>query len=117
MLAQFSTASVLLLAASTCLADRNLDRGAELFNDICTICHGEQAQGGEDFEAPKLAGQHDWYLTLQLKYFRTGIRGTHDDDENGQVMRPMVLTLTDENIEDVVSYIATLDPNFVEEDE
>ena len=80
------------------------------------MCHGEQAQGGEDFEAPKLAGQHDWYLMLQLQNFRAGIRDTHEDDENGHVMRPMALVLTDENIDDVVTYIMTLDPNFEEEE-
>jgi len=51
-------------------ADSNIDKGAEVFESVCTMCHGEQAQGGEDFEAPKLAGQHDWYLELQLNNFR-----------------------------------------------
>ena len=117
MSAQFPTALVLLLVALTSLAEGNPEQGAEVFDDICTICHGEQAQGGEDFEAPKLSGQHDWYLTLQLNNFRAGIRGTHEDDENGLIMRPMALTLSDKNIADVVAYIVTLDPNFVDEDE
>ena len=117
MSAKSPTALALLLVALTSLAESDTEQGAEVFDDICAICHGEQAQGDEDFEAPKLSGQHDWYLTLQLNNFRAGIRGTHEDDENGLIMRPMALTLSDKNIADVVAYIVTLDPNFVDEDE
>ena len=107
---------VLLVVAGNTLADGSIEQGAEVFESVCTMCHGEQAQGGEDFEAPKLAGQYDWYLILQLENFRSGIRGTHEGDDNGQVMRPMALALKQGDVEDVVAYIMTLDPNFVEED-
>jgi cytochrome c oxidase subunit 2 len=107
---------VLLLVAFSALADGNIENGAEVFEGVCTMCCGEQAQGGEDFEAPKLAGQHDWYLIAQLENFRSGIRGTHVGDDNGHVMRPMALALKEGDVEDVVAYIMTLDPNFVEED-
>jgi cytochrome c553 len=107
---------VLLIIAGNTLAEGNIENGAEVFEGVCTMCHGEQAQGGEDFEAPKLAGQHDWYLIAQLENFRAGIRGTHEGDDNGQVMRPMALALKEGDVEDVVAYIMTLDPNFVEED-
>lgn len=98
-------------------ADGDIENGAEVFEDVCAMCHGEQAQGGEDFEAPKLAGQHDWYLILQLENFRSGIRGSHEDDENGQLMRPMALALEEKDVADVVAYIMTLDQNFTEEDD
>ncbi len=97
-------------------AGPDLKKGAEVFEDVCAMCHGEQGQGGEDFEAPKLAGQFDWYLITQLENFRAGIRGTHADDENGQVMRPMAMAIPEGSIEDVVAYILTLDANYVEED-
>lgn len=85
-----------------------LAKGAEVY-ETCAICHGPNAGGGEDFEAPKLAGQYDWYLKTQLRNFRAGIRGTHDDDDNGQIMRPMAEELSDEDIDNVVAYILTLD--------
>ncbi len=107
---------VLLVMAGYTYADGDIDKGAEVFESVCTMCHGEQAQGGEDFEAPKLSGQHDWYLILQLENFRSGVRGTHEGDDNGQVMRPMALALKEGDVEDVVAYIMSLDPNFVEED-
>jgi cytochrome c553 len=105
-----------LIFASEVPADSNTIKGAEIFDAVCVMCHGEQAQGGEDFEAPKLAGQYDWYLELQLKNFRKGIRGTHEDDENGHVMRPMALGLSDDDITNVVSYIMTLDAIYLDED-
>lgn len=98
------------------LAEADVAKGKIKFV-VCEACHGEQGQGNEGFGAPKLAGQRDWYLVTQLENFRAGRRGVHEDDENGQVMRPMAMALTDEDIENVVAYIGTLDPNFVDEDE
>ncbi len=93
-----------------------LERGAEVF-DLCSGCHGDQAEGSEDLGAPKLAGQHGWYLSRQLNNFRAEIRGAHDDDEYGSIMQPMVADLEDQEIKDVVVYIGTLDANFVPEDD
>ncbi len=52
-------------------------------------------------------------MTRQLKNFRAGIRGAHPDDTFGAQMRPMAMVLTgDQDIEDVVAYITSLDlPN------
>ncbi len=97
-------------------ASPDLEKGAQVFEDVCAMCHGEQAQGGEDFEAPKLAGQFGWYLRRQLDNFRAGIRGTDPTDENGQVMRPMAIAIPADSIDDVVAYIQTLDANFRERD-
>jgi len=93
-----------------------LERGADVFS-VCEGCHGEQAEGSEDLEAPKLAGQYDWYLITQLKNLRAGYRGTHEEDLNGQIMQAMAADLEDQEIVDVVAYIMTLDPNFVPEDD
>ena len=87
--------------------DASTDSGAAVFQN-CMACHGEQGQGDEDNEAPRLAGQHSWYLLTQLENFRAGIRGAHEDDDNGQMMQAMAAGLSDEDIEAVVAYIATL---------
>ena len=76
---------------------------------VCAACHGQQAEGNEMMGAPKLAGQSPWYMINQLKNYKAGIRGTHEDDTWGQTMQPMAATLaTDEDIENVVAYIGTL---------
>lgn len=102
------------LASAACAdepAAGDPDKGKQVF-EVCVVCHGEQAEGNEDIGAPKLAGQHAWYLITQLENFRAGIRGTHEDDDNGQVMQPMAVPLSDEDIANVVAYIGTLDPNY-----
>lgn len=97
-----------LTCSGVTYAQGDIERGRELF-EVCVTCHGEFGEGSEDFGAPRLAGQHDWYLITQLENFRTGIRGLHEDDENGQVMQPMAVELDDRDIEDVVTYIMTLE--------
>ena len=76
---------------------------------VCTACHGPQGQGMEALNGPKLAGQDPWYLEHELKSFRSGHRGTHEDDVFGRQMAPMAMTLaTQQAIDNVVAYIGTL---------
>lgn len=76
----------------------------------CQACHGQRGQGNASVGGPRLAGQRDWYLILQLQNFRSGLRGVHEKDTYGRTMRLMARTLlTDEQaIKDVTAYIATL---------
>ena len=51
----------------------------------------------------------DWYMERQLKHFKEGIRGTDPKDIFGQQMRPMAMTLADDQaILDVIAYIMSL---------
>ncbi len=76
---------------------------------VCGACHGVQGEGNLALNAPKLSGQDDWYLKQQLKYYKQGIRGTHDKDVFGKMMAPMAATLVDDAaIGSVVAYIKTL---------
>jgi len=76
---------------------------------VCAACHGAQAEGNPELHAPKLAGQGEWYLQRQLKYFKIGARGTHEKDAFGKMMAPMAATLSDDAaIANVSAYIKTL---------
>jgi cytochrome c oxidase subunit 2 len=76
---------------------------------VCAGCHGAQGEGNQAVNAPKIAGQGDWYLKRQLVHYKQGARGTHDKDPNGKVMAQMAATLPDEAaIDNVVAYIKTL---------
>lgn len=76
---------------------------------VCVACHGSQGEGNQALNAPKLAGQSDWYLRKQLLNYKAGIRGTHEQDIYGQQMRPMAMTLVDTTaINNVIAYIGTL---------
>ena len=75
----------------------------------CTACHGNQAEGNRDLNAPKLAGQAAWYLAQQLRHFKHGMRGVHAEDVYGQQMAPFATLLADDAaIRNVVAYIASL---------
>ena len=82
--------------------------GATLFA-TCSTCHGTQAEGNRDLNAPKLAGQAGWYLARQLRNFQQGLRGAHEADTFGKQMVPFATLLADDAaIRDVVAYVATL---------
>ena len=75
----------------------------------CAYCHGEHAQGNFAMNAPKLAGQHPWYLKRQINAYQQGIRGKHPGDLYGKQMVLMSKILHDQRaVNDVVSYINSL---------
>ncbi|HLU07415.1 MAG TPA: c-type cytochrome [Woeseiaceae bacterium] len=75
---------------------------------VCAACHGQQGEGMQALNAPKLAGQDPWYLKRQLQNFKNGLRGTHEEDVFGKQMAPMANTLaTDEAIDNMVAHIQT----------
>lgn len=103
-------AAICLLALSTINAHADGDAiKGESYYAVCAGCHGADAMGMEATSAPRLQGQHDWYLIRQINYFKTGVRGAHKDDKFGAPMRGMVATLpNDQAVKDVVAYIVSL---------
>ena len=82
-------------------------RGAALYG-TCAACHGANGAGNKQLNSPAIAGQEGWYLERQLKNFKAGIRGAHPKDTYGAQMRPMSMTLAnDQAISDVVAHILT----------
>ena len=75
----------------------------------CIACHGPDARGNETLFAPPLVGQHDWYLLGQLQKFKRGWRGTNPNDTWGQTMRPNSMMLDEADMQNVVSYIRSLE--------
>ena len=85
----------------------DLDAGKKSYM-LCQSCHGANGEGNKALNAPRLAGQHDWYLARQLKNFKEGIRGTKAGDLYGAQMRPMAMALSnEETIRNISAYIAT----------
>jgi cytochrome c oxidase subunit II len=75
----------------------------------CAACHGPAGQGMQPMNAPRLAGQSDWYLVRQLQNYKSGVRGSHPKDAFGMQMKPMAgMLANDQAINDVVAYIDTL---------
>jgi cytochrome c oxidase subunit 2 len=79
---------------------------------VCAACHGQQGEGIPAMNAPKIAGQSEWYLKRQISSYKDGLRGVHEADIFGQQMIGMVATLADESaIDNVVAHIQTLPDN------
>ncbi len=75
----------------------------------CLACHGPDGKGNDLLNAPSLVNQHDWYQLVQLKNFKSGVRGSNPQDIAGAQMRPMSMLLADDQMmKDVIAYINTL---------
>ncbi len=83
-------------------------RGKTLYAP-CTACHGPAGAGNQTLFAPTLQHTADWYMLSQLQKFKVGLRGANPADTSGKLMRPMSMTLVNEQaMKDVVAYILTL---------
>lgn len=79
---------------------QNVEKGKELFN-TCIQCHGADANGNPEKKAPRLSGQHDWYVLKQLQDFKSGVRKNPDMD-------PYIKSLSEQDFKDLAAYIITL---------
>lgn len=78
---------------------------------LCAACHGPQGGGMQALNAPRIAGLNKRYVERQLGYYRDGVRGTHELDTAGAMMRPILAALPNEAaIRNVAAYIETLVP-------
>ena len=66
----------------------------------CAGCHGPAGISPNPLW-PSLAGQHAAYMVKQMKAFRDGTR-------NDPMMSPMAKPLSDQDIEDLAAYYASL---------
>jgi cytochrome c oxidase subunit 2 len=95
--------------AKTLAASKGDAAAGQALFATCTACHGAQAEGNRELNAPKLSGQSDWYLARQLKSFKSGVRGAHEKDIYAKQMAPFATMLADDAaINNVVAYIKTL---------
>jgi cytochrome c oxidase subunit 2 len=79
---------------------------------VCAACHGQQGEGLQALNAPKISGQGAWYLKNQIHAYKDGLRGAHEDDIYGRQMAPMANTLVnDDAIANVIAHINTLPDN------
>lgn len=100
-----STVSLLLAAlflSKPAFADGDPEAGREL-GYTCLGCHGIEGYRNAypSFRVPKLGGQKAGYLVIALQGYRSGER-PHP------TMRAQATSLTDQQIEDVSAYLATL---------
>lgn len=80
-----------------------INRGEALYSS-CAICHGAEGEGGELFNAPKLAGTGMDQTISLLKIYRKG----QEMGPNSYAMIPQATNLTDDDITALGAYIAVM---------
>ena len=83
----------------------DLSKGKEL-SASCAACHGDEGISLNP-TWPKIAGQNSKYLASQLYEFRKG----PDGNRNNAVMYGIAMTLSDDDIENLSAYYASLKSN------
>jgi len=96
----FLTASGLLIALGANPARAGDIEAGKAKAAVCVACHGV-AGISPNPQWPNLAGQKDQYLIIAMKAYRDGER-------NNPIMAPLARNLSDEDIENLAAYYASL---------
>jgi cytochrome c553 len=84
-------------------ASGDAEAGAKLYKKDCRGCHGPTAKGVSSY--PKLRGQTAAYLADKLERYRKGEKF----GPNTPLMAPRAKKLSDQDILDISTFIASLD--------
>jgi cytochrome c553 len=82
------------------LSTDELKNGKKLYSK-CIVCHGKLGEGKASQKAPKIGGQHSWYLEEQIVNMKNGSR-------INKVMMPYVKKLSTQDISDISAYVTKL---------
>ncbi len=100
MNAKLSAALLISLLSLTSVVRAEGDAAAgQAKSATCAACHGVDGNSVNP-EWPSLAGQHSQYIVKQLKAFKGGVR-------KSDVMAPMAMGLSPQDMEDVAAYFAS----------
>jgi len=70
----------------------------------CKACHGPAGNGNAGSAYPAVGGQYVAYTLAQLKAFKSGSRS----NDKGQLMRGIVAKLSDDQLEELANYMASI---------
>lgn len=92
-----------MLISSHAYAAGDAARGA-IVGETCLGCHGVTSYTNvyPTYKVPKLGGQHTEYLAASLKAYRSGERAH-------ATMNAQAARLSDQDIEDIAAYFASID--------
>lgn len=89
-------------------APRSLSGTPISFGTVCAACHGLRGEGNLTLRTPSIAGLPAWYVTLQLRKFRTDQRGADPLDPDGQRMHAVARTLSPDDVTTLAATIAAM---------
>ena len=76
-------------------------KNGEKLYATCIQCHGDKGLGVLEQKAPRIAGQHAWYIETQLNAFKARKR-------KNPKMYPFIKNLTDKDYKDLAAFVAQL---------
>lgn len=94
--------SLTFISALSTVKAQDAARGEKLFS-TCIQCHGENGRGLPEKNAPRIAGQFDWYILSSLEAFKAGERKNPE-------MLPYIKGLSEQDFADLAAYISKI-PN------
>ncbi len=94
-------AILVLTSLSAPAFSQDAAKGAELYKQ-CIICHGDKGDGNVSQKAPRINGQHDWYIVKQLEDIKAGVT------RKNPVMVPIVSKMSEQDFKDLAAYISKL---------
>ncbi|MGP7735550.1 MULTISPECIES: c-type cytochrome [Oceanimonas] len=94
-----TAAAVMAMISAPAFAAGDAEAG-KAKSAVCAACHGAEGISQMDIY-PNLAGQKAAYIVSQLKAFKNGER-------NNAIMAPMAMPLSEQDMEDLAAYYASL---------
>ncbi len=71
---------------------------------VCSACHGMDGNSMSNPEWPTIAGQHEKYITKQLRNYRSGAKNEDGVVRNNALMAGQAIGLSDQDIADLSAY-------------
>ncbi|ASP17063.1 c-type cytochrome [Neisseria sp. 23W00296] len=101
------TLLTLALAAGTAFAAPKADvaKGKQIAQTVCAACHAADGNSGIS-TYPKLSAQHAKYIAVETAAIKDGKRTTG----GAAAMKPMVMSLSEQDIANVAAFYATQTP-------
>jgi len=78
-----------------------VDKGREIFNNICIRCHGDAGRGNDTIA--RIAGQQGDYMRATLKGYRDG-----SNKRVNSIMTPNVKGLSNADIEAITAFVSSM---------
>ena len=92
----------LLLTFSIGVQAQDASNGQKIYQaKKCFECHGHNGEGKKEEDAPRIAGQYDWYILISLNNFKSKKRANDK-------MLPYIEGLGEKDFKDLAAYLSKL---------